>query len=206
MSEVLLPLFPLQVVLFPGSSLPLHIFEERYKTLIAESIEGGSEFGINLVTEKRIAEIGCTAIVRKVVQRFDDGKLDIVVLGKRRYRLRRYDDQKAPYLVGWVEFLPGSGETADHALLGDTIVLYNKLVSLVYKGTVQELAPNLQQEDVSFLLVQKAGMDLTQRQLLLETENENERLRLLHQYLSDVLPKLERIKEIERVIGGDGYL
>jgi ATP-dependent Lon protease len=206
MSEALLPLFPLQVVLFPGSSLPLHIFEERYRILVAESFEGNKEFGINLLTEKRIAEIGCTAVVKRIVQRYDDGRLDIVVEGKRRYRLHRYDDGKAPYLVGWVEFLPASGETPDRTLLGDTIILYNKLVSMVFKGKVQELARHLHSDDVSFLLAQKAGMDLIQRQLLLETENENERLRLLHQYLSEAIPKLERLEEVERVIRSDGYL
>jgi ATP-dependent Lon protease len=206
MSEVLLPLFPLQVVLFPGSSLPLHIFEERYRILVAESLEGRREFGINLLAEERIAEIGCTAVVKRVVQRYDDGRLDIVVEGKRRYRLHRYDHDKAPYLVGWVEFLPASGEMPDRTLLADTIVLYNKLVSMVYRGKVKELARHLHSDDVSFLLAQKAGMDLTQRQLLLETENENERLRLLHQYLSEAIPKLERLEEVERVIRSDGYL
>jgi len=206
MSETLLPLFPLQVVLFPGSSLPLHIFEDRYKLLIAQVVDGGKEFGINLVTEKRIAEIGCTAIVRDVVQRYDDGRMDIVVEGKRRYRLHRYDDGKAPFLLGWVEFFPTPEETPDAALLGDTIVLYNKLVSLVFKGTVREIALNVRRDEVSFLLAQKAGMDLTQRQLLLESDNENDRLRLLHQYLREVIPKLERREEIERVIRSDGYL
>ncbi len=206
MSDEPLPLFPLQVVLFPGSSLPLHIFEERYKILIEESLRGSSEFGIALVTDQKIAEVGCTALVRAVARRYEDGRLDIVVEGKRRFRLRRYDQDRAPYLVGWVEFLPMSDTPADRGLSGDTIHLYNKLVSMVYKGKVQAVGPEHPQMGLSFQLAQKVGMDLTQRQTLLETESEDDRLLILHQYLQDVIPKLERLEEIERVVRGDGYL
>jgi len=206
MGEERLPLFPLKVVLFPGSSLPLHIFEERYKVLIGESIDGQQEFGISLLLEKDIAQVGCTAMVSEVVRRFEDGRLDIVVRGKRRFRLQRCEHEGAPYLVGWVEFLPPSADEPDRTLAGDTIHLYNKLVSIVYRGNVQQLQEDFHRQDISFLLAQKSGMDLVQRQTLLELQSENERLHLVHQYLQDVIPKLERREEIERVVRGDGYL
>ena len=206
MSDEPLPLFPLQAVLFPGSSLPLHIFEERYKILIGESLRSGREFGITLATEKKIAEVGCTARVGAVARRYEDGRLDIVVAGVRRFRLRRYEQDRAPYLVGWVEYIPPSSQPADRGLSGDTIHLYNKLISIVYRGKIVAVRDDVQEEELSFRLAQKVGMDLTQRQVLLETESENGRLLILHQYLQDVIPKLEHREEIERVVRGDGYL
>lgn len=206
MIEARLPLFPLEVVMFPGSALPLHIFEDRYKTLINESISRNTEFGINLVTEKSIADVGCTAIVRDVVKRYDDGRMDIVVRGSRRYRLHRCMEGEAPYLMGMVEFLSASPDLPDPALSENTIILYNRLVSAVYKGKTRELPPHLSTPELSFLLAQKSGMELARRQKLLETESENVRLRMIHDFLSEMVPKLEHAGEIKRVIKGDGYL
>ena len=93
----ILPLFPLNVVLFPQSQLHLHIFEERYKTLISECITYDSAFGINLVHEHEVRTVGCTAMVREVVKRYDDGKLDIIVEGHRRLHLHNFVEAPHPY-------------------------------------------------------------------------------------------------------------
>lgn len=206
MGESLLPLFPLQVVLFPRSSLPLTIFEERYKTLVAECLAKKGEFGITLVHENKLSEIGCTAVIVQVVRKYSDGRMDIIVEGKRRFKLTRYESDRAPYLVGTVEFLRTPREETDGILARETIELYNKLVAIVYNQRVPQLDPDLFQGEVSYVLAQKAGMDILQRQKLLESGSENDRLRMLRDYFKDVLPKLERIDEVERVIKGDGYL
>ncbi|HMK38660.1 MAG TPA: LON peptidase substrate-binding domain-containing protein, partial [Bacteroidota bacterium] len=78
MPETWLPLFPLNVVLFPRSALPLHIFEERYKVLINECVERGTPFGVALAREKGMADVGCSAVVSSVTRRYDDGRMDIV--------------------------------------------------------------------------------------------------------------------------------
>src|SRR6266481_4942411 len=96
-SELLLPLFPLEVVLLPGATLPLHIFEERYKLMIGEALEGRSEFGIVLAKGRSLANLGCSAEVEKVVKRYEDGRLDILTAGRRRFEILFLDDQK-PYL------------------------------------------------------------------------------------------------------------
>ena len=72
-----IPLFPLGVVLFPTSKVPLHIFEERYKKLCEESLKNHSTFGINYIEEDKLHSIGCTAQVADVIKRYPDGKLDI---------------------------------------------------------------------------------------------------------------------------------
>jgi Lon protease-like protein len=205
-SEELLPLFPLQVVLFPESRLPLHIFEERYKTLINECIGGDREFGINLATGSDLAGVGCTARVVAVLKVYDDGRMDIVVEGKRRYRLVHRESGRAPYLLGRVEFFTSNPEEPDRELAEGTIRLYNELVALVYRDTVERIDEDAAGPEVSFLIGQKAGMDLAQRQRLLELKSENQRLQLLHDYLQAVLPKLEQAGEIERIVRSNGYL
>jgi Lon protease-like protein len=206
MSERVLPLFPLQVVLFPGSLLPLHIFEERYKVLVRECIAGGSEFGINLVYEKELQKIGCTAIIANVVRRYDDGRMDIVVQGRRPYRVLHEKVSDKPYLEGLVHFLVRVEEEIDRGLAAETVEMYNELVSRVYRNQVQLIKTEKYELGLSFVLAQKAGMDLMQRQHLLESSSENERLRMLHNYLGSVIPKLEKIEEVERIVKSDGYL
>ena len=78
MQQELLPLFPLEVVLFPRTQFPLHIFEDRYKEMIGDAVRDNSEFGIVLTAEKGIVSTGCTAVVEEVTQRYPDGRLDIV--------------------------------------------------------------------------------------------------------------------------------
>jgi hypothetical protein len=105
-----------------------------------------------------------------------------------------------------VTFLPTSNEEPDGSLSTDTIVLYNQLITRVYKGKVSAIDETLRRDSLSFLLAQKAGLDLPRRQMLLEMDSENERLRMLHQHLQQVIPKLERLEEVERVVRSDGYL
>lgn len=206
MSVEVLPLFPLQVVLFPEARLPLHIFEERYKTLVHECVGTEREFGVNLATGNKLADVGCSACVVAVLKVHDDGRMDIVVEGQRRYRLISSDSGKAPYVLGQVEFLTSSSEKPDRDLTERTIRLYNELVAVVYRDTVERIGADAEGPELSFLIGQKAGMGLEQRQQLLELPSENQRLQLLHDYLEAVLPKLEQAGEIERIIRSDGYL
>jgi Lon protease-like protein len=206
MSSEPLPLFPLQVVLFPNSALSLHIFEERYKALINECLTEKKEFGIVLVNEDQMSEVGCTATVREVLQKYEDGRMDIVVQGKRRYKVHRYDYDLAPYTVGFVQYMENSDEPIDPTLSRDTIELFNKLIAVVYKQSLQPIPPDLRSDGLSFVLAQKVGMNLDQRQQLLELISENRRLQKLRDYLADVIPKLEQMEEVERIIRSDGYM
>jgi Lon protease-like protein len=105
-----LPLFPLHSVLCPGIALPLHIFEARYRAMIGRCLEDGSPFGVVLIRDGRevgplathIAAIGTTAVIRQA-GRYPDGRLDIVTVGERRFRIMRVEAGSEPYLVGQVE-------------------------------------------------------------------------------------------------------
>ena len=99
----LLPLFPLQLVAFPGSAIPLHIFEERYKQMVGEAETSGTEFGIVLAKDNGIVNAGCTVVVEKVTERYPDGRFDVVARGQRRFSLISIDQEK-DYLRGEVDY------------------------------------------------------------------------------------------------------
>ncbi len=206
MGRTRLPLFPLRVVLFPASRFPLHIFEDRYRRLINDCLRDDKEFGIVLENDGDLAGVGCTARVVAVLKVYDDGRMDIVVEGQRRFRVHRLDAERAPYIIGEVEFFGPVRERVDRSLVAETIRLYNELVTLVYKDKVERIDQSAMDPELSFVLVQKAGMDVAQRQQVLEIPSETERLLVLRDYLQAVLPKLEQAGEIERVVRSDGYL
>src|SRR6266567_8398446 len=99
----LLPLFPLQLVVFPGSAIPLHIFEERYKEMVGEAEAAGSEFGIVLAKDGGVVNAGCTVVVESVLNRYPDGRFDVLTRGQRRFALVSIDQELA-YLRGEVEY------------------------------------------------------------------------------------------------------
>lgn len=200
-------LFPLNIVLFPGSSYPLHIFETRYKLLIRESIDSDIEFGINLVESSRMFDVGCRATVTTVFREYDDGRMDIVVTGTERYSVSSYHTGEKSYLVADVEALLDTEPKPDPQLLAVTIALYNQLVESVYGEAEEHLNPSeWMWGGASFRMAQKSGLDLEVRQKLLEMLSENDRLRFLHEYLSDLVPKVRELEKIQALIRNDGYV
>ena len=206
MNLMQLPLFPLQAVLLPHAALPLHIFEERYKTLIHMCIRESSEFGIVLSREQSFAMIGCVAGITSVIRTYDDGQLDILAEGRERFRIVEVRTAAAPYAIAEAEIFTDDDSTADPVLVKETVVLYNEVVRIVYGGQVKELDPDAVTPGVAFVMAQKAGLDLEQRQTILEFRSERERLEMLHGYLVAVVPRLRKFEEVERIVHSDGYL
>ena len=103
MSSRLIPLFPLNVVVFPRTRLPLHIFEERYKEMVGDAIRDESEFGIVLAKDDGIVNAGCTVAVEKVLEMYPDGRMDILASGRRRFEIASLNEEKS-YLQGEVRF------------------------------------------------------------------------------------------------------
>lgn len=206
MNLMQLPLFPLQVVLLPHAALPLHIFEERYKLLTRRCIRESSEFGIVLAREQSFAAIGCAAGITSVLKTYDDGQMDILVEGRDRFRIVEVHAAGAPYVVAEVEFFTDDEPMADPALVEETVGLYNQVVRIVYGGQVRELDPGAVAPGVAFVMAQKAGLEVEQRQAILEHRSERLRLEMLRGYLTDVLPRLKKFEEVERIIRSDGYL
>ena len=93
--DALLPLFPLDVVLFPGTALPLHIFEPRYKEMIGECRAQHRAFGVVRALDQGLAEVGCTAEIITVVKEYPDGRLDLVTEGRKRFELLRINQERS---------------------------------------------------------------------------------------------------------------
>src|SRR5215210_9151850 len=109
------PLFPLGLVLLPGEVVPLHIFEERYKQMIGECLDKEREFGIVWLADDALKEIGCAASITRVLERFDDGRLNILVEGTTPFRLERRIGDMA-YPAGDIELLEDEPDEDAEAL------------------------------------------------------------------------------------------
>src|SRR6187200_1459592 len=137
--KALINLFPLSVVLFPYSKLPLYIFEERYKLMINECLDNKAEFGINFFSQNKIHNIGCTASVEEVVSVSKTGEMNIITKGERRYELDNYELNPNGYYEGSIRFLDDMNQEFDKVKMEETVKAYNDLVLTVYKGTVKKI-------------------------------------------------------------------
>ena len=201
-SELLLPLFPLEVVLLPGTALPLHIFEERYKLMIGEAIEQQSEFGVVLAKENSLSNAGCTAVVEKVVRRYPDGRLDILTEGRRRFEVLFLDEQM-PYLRAGVHFFEDEDQGAPpRESVGRLADLLEKAVGFL--AAPAEGSPAPQEISNSFQIAGVLPVDVELKQRLLCLRSEPERVAVLIEHLQKLLPRLERARRAERSARGNG--
>src|SRR4051794_18995638 len=180
MPEPLIPLFPLEVVLLPGTPLPLHIFEDRYKEMIGDAISNKSEFGIVQAGEKGILNIGCTAKVEQVVNRYPDGRLDIIVVGRRRFEIILLDEQMA-YLRAAVSFFDDEQPAPAPAELRALALAALHALRLADPDTDREI-PDQRDPQLSFKIAYFVP-DLGVRQTLLALRSEADRLRHLTEFL-----------------------
>src|SRR5438094_380307 len=130
----LLPLFPLDLVLLPHTNLPLHIFEPRYKEMIGDCLRNGWEFGMLAVHDQSVTAFGCTASITKVLERFPDGRMNIIVRGQRRFEISELNDPKS-YLRGTPESVhddPAALPSSD--LLERSMALYIRRKGLAQSG------------------------------------------------------------------------
>ena len=205
MQNGLLPLFPLQVVLLPGSQLPLHIFEDRYKEMIGEVLRDKLEFGVVLASEKGIVNTGCTATIDRVLKQYEDGRLDILTRGRRRFEVLLLNDERS-FLRGAVEFFdddePDQSPPAGPDLLRNVIAGYNDLQSL---SSSHPLDPSAAGDPrLSFRLAQDVP-DLGFRQTLLATRSEAERMRRIADFLPGFLARRRRVQHVKDVAGRNGH-
>lgn len=183
-------LFPLGVVLLPTERIPLHIFEERYRDLIGECLDEGSEFGLILTDDDGLREVGTRAAVAEVLERFEDGRLNILIEGGERFRLVGLTDGR-PYVTGEVEPVvdddaePGPGEV-EHAL-----GLLRKLGEIA-GADVEDL--EVTTEAPSFELAARVDFEPRVKQQLLESRSEPERL----QHLAEMLEQAAGLLELQQ--------
>jgi Lon protease-like protein len=199
----LIPLFPLDVVLFPGTPLPLHIFEPRYKEMIGECLAENHTFGVIRATEQNLSEIGCTAEVVTVVKEYPDGRLDIVTEGRQRFEVLQVNQERA-FLraeVLMIEDEPGTAPKEEDTVRA--VQLHSELLTLA--GATQDLSA-ADPSSLSFYLAGSLPLDLDFKQKLLSLRSEAERLSLLISYLETIIPNLHRAARARQKAGGNGHV
>ena len=199
MSE--LGLFPLGVVLLPAEQIPLHIFEDRYQELIGECLEEGREFGLVYADEDGLREIGTRAAVTEVMERFDDGRLNIVCEGRERFRLLELTEGRS-FQTGLVEPVedddPAAAAPADAQ---KAFELFRRLVELT-GAEVDEPDPGVDQ--LSFALAARFELAPELKQRLLQLRSEQERMEALVELLASAAVAVEREQEVAERARGNG--
>ena len=200
MQTNLLPLFPLQVVVFPRTQLPLHIFEERYKEMVGEAIRASSEFGIVLVKDDGIVNAGCTVLVEKVLNSHPDGRMDIMTRGVRRFEIVMLDQEKS-YLRGEVTYFDDDDPAAappDVQIVA--IRLYQSWVELEDRPDDAVITD----AQLSFQLAQGI-QDLDFLDFLLRTRSESLRLKKVAEFLSEFVPRQRLTTAMKKLAPTNGH-
>ena len=206
-----LPLFPLGTVLLPGASLPLHIFEPRYRQLTVDLVTGAvpsRRFGVVAIRQGYqigdapvLHDIGCTALLREA-RRLPDGRFDIVTRGERRFRLVDVDATSAPYLVGTVEFVPDHDPHEEQRALLPQLAAAARAAHRYYCKTAwrsedwHEPSSDVTPQTLSHLLASDCLLTLEDRQNLLEETCPADRLRLVRRMLCREAQFLRKLRAV----------
>jgi Lon protease-like protein len=194
------PLFPLGIVALPHELVPLHIFEERYRTMIGECLEREAEFGIVWAGDEGLRPVGCAVEIAEVLERMDDGRMNILTRGTRPFRIVDETDG-LPYPAGTVEFLEDKAETADAGTAQSAHDAYNELVE---QATDRTLDPEELDAMSAYQMAATVDFGLEAKQGLLDLRSENARLRLVERLFRAAMKRLafvERAQERARSNG-----
>lgn len=199
----LLPLFPLDLVMLPGVPLPLHIFEPRYKEMIAECLAQKRPFGIVRSKEDEgVAEIGCTAEIITVTKEYPDGKMDIVTQGRERFEVMELNQERT-FLQAEVLYFQDDPDVATPEEIAEALQLHNEIMALA--GAEPEQPSAADDPQLSFHLAGMLPLDLDFKQTLLGMKSEAERLRGVISYFEALLPNLRRTMHVRNKAGGNGH-
>ena len=181
------PLFPLALVALPREYIPLHIFEARYRTMVAECLERSRELGIVWLAEDELKPIGCAVAIERVLERMEDGRVNILTRGTRPFRLIERQDGFA-YPAGIVEFLGDREEELDGEAAAAAREAY---AALVVEATDSEPDAERLIQMSAYDMAATVEFGLEAKQGLLELRSENARLRLLARLMRAALKRLE---------------
>lgn len=196
-----LPLFPLQSVFFPGETVPLHIFEERYRQLINDCREEAITFGIPVYIDKRI-EYGTEVQLVEVVNTYEGGEMDVVCVARQVFKVVTFDNQLDDklYAGGIVEFLESDND-AEEALRQDVLGKIRQLYQLMAVQLPDVPADKFN----SYAFAHKMGLSFEQEYALLQLTNETERLKYIKAHLEDTIAILKQINRTKTVIEMNGH-
>jgi len=200
--STLLPLFPLDLVLLPGTPLPLHIFEPRYREMISECLDRSQHFGVLRTKEQELAEIGCTAEILTVTKKYEDGRMDIVTEGRVRFEVLQLNQERS-FLQAEVIHLRDELVAASREEITQALKLHGEIMILA--GAEPERSSEVDEGTLSFHLAGSLPLDLDFKQSLLGMKSEAERLRAIIAFFENILPTMRRTVHVRRKAGGNGH-
>jgi Lon protease-like protein len=210
----------LDVVLFPGTPLPLHIFEPRYKEMISECLENKARFGIVRARSEQegesaepkpetetaeeqgqaLADVGCTAEIVAVTKTYPDGRMDVVTEGRERFEVLDIDEERS-FLRAEVLFFDDEPGQTDEEDAAHAIRLHGEILAIA--GAKQSLPDQVRH--LSFHLAGSLPLDLDFKQALLEMRSETKRIQAVITAFEAILPKLKRTVQLRQRAGGNGH-
>lgn len=212
MDDLLLPLFPLQVVLLPQELLPLHIFEDRYKEMIGECLAaknsgaGNQEFGVLQAQGEEARMVGSTAKIVNVTRRYADGRMDILMIGSRRIEVL-YTNEERSYLRGGVEFFDDDAgcDTPAEDDSRRAIDLFRETIQVI-RGS-REIPVHVPPpfRHLSFRIAGSLPLSLDLKQELLALRNESSRLEQVVGAMNEIIEHTGRVESARRKAGGNGH-
>jgi ATP-dependent Lon protease len=202
-----IPLFPLNVVLLPGSTLPLHIFEPRYRQMVRRCVDEKCEFGVLLALPKGIVRVGCSAEVTEVMKRYNDGRMDVLTVGRSPFRIVDLVNgegyAKDELLEGVVDFLDDREDRTDARTKNDLMQLYEVCHTLLFDDYPRNIEGEAA-EHLSFIVASTLPIDLMCKQQILELRSEADRQERLVGYLREWAPHLQKEEKARARAGGSG--
>jgi len=187
------PLFPLGLVALPTELVPLHIFEERYKTMVERCLDEEIEFGIVWMSDDGLRPIGCACEIAEIVERMDDGRLNLIARGTRPFRIETRQDE-LPYPAGTVEFLADRPEKPDAEAAQEAHAAYAELVN---EATDHE--PDLMEIGAmsAYQMAATVEFGLDAKQGLLDLRSEAARLRLVTRLFRAAIKRLDFVNRAQ---------
>jgi len=203
MSADRIPLFPLNMVLFPGQAIPLHIFERRYRVMTSHCIETKSPFGLIFSHEGDLARIGCSAMIVKILKEYEDGRSDILTAGQRAFRLLRTHVEQ-PYFEADVEYLEEDFTGVDTTVSTQLEQLFDQCHHILFES---DALPFETEGSISlaYHIASELPVDVALRQELLELRSEAERQQRLVERLTEWYPQLQNRERARGKAAGNGH-
>jgi ATP-dependent Lon protease len=197
-----IPLFPLNLVLLPGEQLPLHIFEPRYRQMVRECLDEKTYFGLLLALPGGVVRVGCSAEILDVIKTYEDGRMDIITVGRDPFRVLELDTSN-PLIHGEVDYLEEYEFVPETGKQDQLIELYETCHTLLYSSLPKSLQP-FPEERLSFAIASTLPLELLWKQQILELRSEVERQERLMTYLRDWAPHLQKNEGLRRRAAGNG--
>jgi uncharacterized protein len=201
--SMLLPLFPLDLVMLPRAPLPLHIFEPRYKEMIKECLDQKRPFGIVRSKEETFVNTGCTAEIINVLKTYPDGRMNILVEGQKRFEVLEVNQERS-FLQAEVFYLEDEEDPAQNEDVQKALQLHGEIMQLAGAQPQESGKSDLSQ--LAYRLAGSLPFDPDFQQALLEMNSEAKRIRAIISFFERILPVLHRNARAKQRAGGNGHV